>query len=136
MIGFCSPIAHFAEIVVGQESQILPAFIIGLDKAQSFHAWTQWHDSISNAELESHASTTHSLMNSTSNLTILSLKQAFNFGVAHEDESSEQRTIAENEFHSNKFVERDADKSYRMSDGFVVPLEDDAAENYQLLNDS
>jgi hypothetical protein len=89
---------------------------------------------MSNAELESHSASM--LMNSTSNLTILSLKQMLNFGVAHEDESSEQRTIAQNEFHSNKFVESDADKSYRMSDGFVVPLEDDAAENYQLLDDS
>jgi hypothetical protein len=36
--------------VVGQESQILPAFIIGLDKAQSFNAWTQWTESLSQAE--------------------------------------------------------------------------------------
>lgn len=42
--------SHLIEIVVGQESQILPAFIICLDKAKSQESWSSWHEVLTKAE--------------------------------------------------------------------------------------
>lgn len=114
------------EIVVGQESQILPAFIICLDKVKSQESWSTWHERLSKADSEA-ASLKSSLSSSYSSLP---LKKALNVDC---EEDSEKKMLLENQYHSNK-LDWKASDGYLLSDGLVVQLSDDVSENYQLLD--
>jgi hypothetical protein len=120
------------EIVVGQESQILPAFIICLDKKQSYEMWTRWHENLSRADAKD-TEVTLSLKSSYASGPFIPLN---NREIACEDDGESKMAI-ENDYHSNRKIGKATASNFGgfVSDHLTVELSnDDSSETYQLLD--